>query len=152
MLYEVITDVDRVAVFRKLGYGYCLLAYNNRNWVGDGCFETENAGLTGMGKLLVDAYNRYGMILDVSHCGEKLSLDVIERSKDPVISSHSVAYSVAPYPRSISDARIVITSYSIHYTKLYEFDRSRNPATMLMPHTPPLAAMALIRASEMLRG
>jgi len=99
-------DVDRVAVFRQLGYGYCLLAYNNRNWVGDGCFETENAGLTGMGKLLVDAYNRYGMILDVSHCGEKLSLDVIERSNAPVISSHSVAYSVAAYPRSISDARI----------------------------------------------
>jgi len=99
-------DVDRVAVFRQLGYGYCLLAYNNRNWVGDGCFEAENAGLTGMGKLLVDAYNRYGMILDVSHCGEKLSLDVIERSKDPVISSHSVAYAIAAYPRSISDARI----------------------------------------------
>jgi len=99
-------DLDRVAVFRELGYGYCLLAYNSRNWVGDGCFETENAGLTGMGKLLVDAYNRYGMVLDVSHCGEKLSLDVCARSKDPVISSHSGAYAIAPYQRSISDERI----------------------------------------------
>ena len=99
-------DLDRVAMYRELGYGYCLLAYNTRNWVGDGCYEKENAGLTGMGKLLVDAYNRYGMILDVSHCGEKLSLDVCERSKDPVISSHSVAYAVSPYQRSISDERI----------------------------------------------
>ncbi len=84
-------DLDRVAVFRQLGYGYCMLAYNTRNWVGDGCYEKENAGLTGMGKLLVDSYNRFGMILDVSHCGEKLSLDVCARSKDPVISSHSGA-------------------------------------------------------------
>jgi len=99
-------DLDRVAVYRQLGYGYCLLAYNTRNWVGDGCYEKENAGLTGMGKLLVDAYNRYGMILDVSHCGEKLSLDVCARSKDPVISSHSGAYAVHPYQRSISDERI----------------------------------------------
>jgi len=99
-------DLDRIGVFRQLGYGYCLLAYNTRNFVGDGCYEPENAGLTGMGKLLVDAYNRYGMILDVSHCGEKLSLDVCARSKDPVISSHSVAYAVHPYQRSISDERI----------------------------------------------
>ena len=99
-------DLDRVGFFRQLGYGYCLMAYNTRNAVGDGCYEPENAGLTGYGKMLVDAYNRYGMILDVTHCGEKLSLDVIERSSAPVISSHSVPYATAPYPRSISDERI----------------------------------------------
>ena len=42
----------------------------------------------------------------VCHCGEKLSLDVCKRSKDPVISSHSGAYAIAPYQRSISDERI----------------------------------------------
>lgn len=99
-------DLDKVALFRQLGYGYCLLAYNTRNWVGDGCYEPENAGLTGMGKLLVDAYNRFGMILDVTHCGEKLSLDVCARSKDPVISSHSGSHAVFAYPRNISDERI----------------------------------------------
>jgi membrane dipeptidase len=99
-------DLDRVGVYRQLGYGYCLLAYNNRNWVGDGCYEAGNAGLSAFGKLLIDAYNRYGMVVDVSHCGERLSLDVCERSKDPVISSHSVAYAIAPYQRSISDERI----------------------------------------------
>lgn len=99
-------DLDRVAVFRELGYAYCLLAYNIRNSVGDGCVEKENAGLTGFGKLLVDAYNRYGMILDVSHVGERTSPDVCERSSAPVISSHSGAYSVFAYPRNISDERI----------------------------------------------
>ncbi|MCB0165514.1 MAG: membrane dipeptidase [Anaerolineae bacterium] len=99
-------DLDRVAVFRELGYAYCLLAYNLRNSVGDGCVEPENAGLTSFGKMLVDAYNRYGMILDVTHVGERTSLDVCERSNAPVISSHSGAYSVFAYPRNISDERI----------------------------------------------
>ena len=99
-------DVDRVGLWRQLGYGYCLLAYNQRNSVGDGCFEPDNGRLTTYGKFLIDAYNRYGMIVDVSHTGERTALDAIERSRQPVISSHSVPKAIADYPRSLSDAVI----------------------------------------------
>ena len=96
-------DVDRVGFWRELGFGYCLLAYNQRNDVGDGCFESENRGLTDFGKTLIDSYNRYGMLVDVSHTGERTSLDAIERSSQPVISSHSGAMAVAKYQRSLTD-------------------------------------------------
>ncbi len=99
-------DVDNVAIWRQLGYGYCLLAYNQRNPVGDGCFVKENGGLTAYGKTLIDAYNRYGMLVDVSHTGERTSLDAIERSRQPVISSHAVAMAIANYPRSLYDSVI----------------------------------------------
>lgn len=99
-------DVDRVGLWRQLGFGYCLLSYNQRNAVGDGCFEKDNGHLTTYGKALVDAYNRYGMIVDVSHTGERTSLDAIERSRQPVISSHSVAMAIADYPRSLKDSVI----------------------------------------------
>lgn len=99
-------DVDMVGLWRELGYGYCLLAYNQRNAVGDGCFETGNGGLTAYGKQLIDAYNRYGMLVDVSHTGERTSLDAIERSSQPVISSHSGAMAMADYPRSLKDSVI----------------------------------------------
>lgn len=99
-------DVDMVGLWRQLGYGYCLLAYNQRNAVGDGCFEKENGGLTGYGRQLIDAYSRYGMIVDVSHTGERTSLEAIERSRKPVVSSHSGALAIADYPRSLSDAVI----------------------------------------------
>ncbi len=99
-------DVDMVGLWRQLGYGYCLLAYNQRNNVGDGCFEKGNGGLTAYGKQLIDSYNRYGMLVDVSHTNESTSLDAIERSSQPVISSHSVALAIADYPRSHSDAVI----------------------------------------------
>jgi membrane dipeptidase len=99
-------DVDMVGLWRQLGYGYCLLAYNQRNAVGDGCFETANGGLTAYGKQLIDAYNRYGMIVDVSHTGERTSIEAIERSSKPVISSHSGALAIADYQRSLSDTVI----------------------------------------------
>jgi len=96
-------DIDRVGFWRELGFGYCLLAYNQRNDVGDGCFESENCGLTDFGKTLIDSYNRYGMLVDVSHTGEQTSLDAIARSSQPVISSHSGAMAVAKYQRSLTD-------------------------------------------------
>lgn len=97
---------DMVGLWRQLGYGYCLLAYNARNSIGDGCFEEDNGRLTGLGKLLMDAYNRYGMIIDVSHTAERTAFDAIERSQQPVISSHSVAKAVRDYQRSHSDELI----------------------------------------------
>lgn len=99
-------DVEKVGVFRQLGFGYCLLAYNARNSVGDGCFEADNGHLTIFGKSMIDAYNRYGMIVDVSHTGERTAMDAIERSKDPVISSHSGAKAIFDYPRGHSDELI----------------------------------------------
>ena len=99
-------DPDNVAIWRQLGYGYCLLAYNQRNPVGDGCFVKENGGLTAYGKTVIDAYNRYGMLVDVSHTGERTALDAIERSSQPVISSHSVAMAIAKYQRSLEDSVI----------------------------------------------
>lgn len=99
-------DLDRVGFWRQLGYGYCLLSYNTRNTVSDGCFEPDNGRLTGFGKLLIDAFNRYGMVVDVSHTGERSARNAIERSSQPVISSHSVSLSVSNYPRSHSDELI----------------------------------------------
>ncbi len=96
-------DLDRVALWRELGYGYCLLAYNSRNQVGDGCFEPDNGRLTGYGKLLIKAYNHYGMVVDVSHTGRRTSLDAIEVSEHPVISSHSGARAISDYPRNLDD-------------------------------------------------
>ncbi len=38
----------------------------------------ENGPLTEYGKTLIDAYNRYDMLVDVRHTGERTSLDAIE--------------------------------------------------------------------------
>jgi hypothetical protein len=49
------------------------------------------------------AYSHSGMVVDVSHTGDRTSLDAIEVSEHPVVSSHLVSLSrgrVAPIDRA----------------------------------------------------
>jgi membrane dipeptidase len=50
--------------------------------------------------------NRLGMIVDVSHIGEKTFWDVIQTSSRPVIASHSSVYSLCPVFRNLKDDQL----------------------------------------------
>jgi membrane dipeptidase len=100
-------DVDNVALMRQLGFGYCLLVYNNKNAVGGGCADDEDVGLTAYGRKLIQAYNRYGMVVDVNHTGNRTALDACEASAKPIIASHSGAKGVFNSFRNLSDELIV---------------------------------------------
>jgi len=96
-------DADNVALFKAMGFGYCLLVYNNKNAVGGGIADKEDAGLTEYGRKLIQAYNRYGMVVDVNHTGNRTALDACEVSTKPVIFSHSGAKGVFPSFRNMTD-------------------------------------------------
>jgi membrane dipeptidase len=51
----------------------------------------------------VDEMNRVGMMVDVSHCGYRTSMDILERSASPVIFSHSSMRAVWDHERNIFD-------------------------------------------------
>jgi len=96
-------DVENVALMKAMGFGYCLLVYNNKNAVGCGIADKEDTGLTEYGRKLIQAYNRYGMVVDVNHTGNKTALDACEVSAKPVIFSHSGAKGVFPSFRNMTD-------------------------------------------------
>jgi len=98
--------VDNVAVMRQLGFGYCLLVYNVKNAVGGGCADVKDEGLTPYGRKLIQAYNRYGMVVDVTHTGNRTALDACAASSQPVIASHSGAKGVFPSFRNLTDELI----------------------------------------------
>src|ERR1700752_2106779 len=50
--------------------------------------------------------NQMGMIVDVSHIGEKTFWDVISATTKPVIASHSSVYSLCPVFRNLKDDQI----------------------------------------------
>ena len=50
--------------------------------------------------------NDKGMIIDVSHSGEKTFWDVMEESKKPIIASHSCVYNLCAHYRNLSDDQI----------------------------------------------
>ncbi|MCM2270592.1 MAG: dipeptidase [Thermoanaerobaculia bacterium] len=97
-------DVD---LFFGLGQRVSQLTYNGRNRLGSGCYALWDRGLTAYGGEVVAAMNRVGMAIDLSHCGERTTLEAIEQSRRPVLVTHSNCRALVPnQPRCKSDAVI----------------------------------------------
>jgi membrane dipeptidase len=94
-------DPGLVEPFKALGVGLAILSYNSRTALGDGCQEPGNAGLSNLGRRFVTEMNRVGVIIDLSHAGERTALDTIQHSTDPVVFSHSNPRSRHAHVRNI---------------------------------------------------
>ena len=92
-------NLDLVALYYKLGIRHMLLAYNQRNLVGNGCHELADDGLSRFGFELIAEMNRVGMLVDVAHCGLQTSMQAIEASAAPVIVSHGNVKAIFEHPR-----------------------------------------------------
>lgn len=99
-------DPALVADFYAVGMRVTQLTYNERNLLGDGCLEPSNVGLSKYGKTIVAEMNRVGMQVDLSHVGERTSLDAIEHSTKPCIFSHSNPKARVDNPRNITDEQM----------------------------------------------
>lgn len=92
-------DFYRWTILRNLGLRICQLAYNEPGTLASGCMDPSNGGLTFYGIQAVKEMNRLGIVVDLSHVGERSSLEAIELSKHPCIFSHSNALAVTPTTR-----------------------------------------------------
>ncbi len=99
--------LEMVQAYYDLGVRHALLAYNQRNLVGDGCHERTNGGLSRYGLALICEMNRVGMLVDCSHSGRRTTLEAMEASSKPCIFSHSVARALVDHERNISDEQIL---------------------------------------------
>jgi len=95
-----------VELFYRLGTRVSVLSYNGRNFAADGCGTGADAGLSREGRQLVRDMNRVGMVVDLSHVGERSSLEAIDISEKPPIFSHSNPRSRANALRNITDEQI----------------------------------------------
>jgi membrane dipeptidase len=92
-----------VELFADMGVRVMQLTYNNQNEAGGSCYETADSGLSRFGKEVVREMNRVGMVIDLSHVGERTTLNAIDDSERPVAITHANAKSVMPHPRNKSD-------------------------------------------------
>ena len=99
-------DLDRLQLFGDLGVKVIQLTYNIRNLVGDGCLEPSNAGLSNYGHALVRRMGELGILVDLSHCGQRTTEDAILAASGPVAISHSGCAAVEPHPRSKRDEEL----------------------------------------------
>ncbi len=84
-------ELDRVDVLYGLGIRCMGITYSESNALGSGLKEANDGGLTRFGHQVVRRMNKLGMAIDVSHCGDKTALDVIEASEKPVFITHAGA-------------------------------------------------------------
>ncbi|HEY3812492.1 MAG TPA: membrane dipeptidase [Caulobacteraceae bacterium] len=99
-------NIELVEVYYRLGVRHALLAYNQKNSVGDGCHERTDGGLSRFGIALIREMNRVGMVVDCSHTGYRTTMDAFEHSTQPVIFSHSNPRALWDHPRNITDDQI----------------------------------------------
>jgi membrane dipeptidase len=104
---EHFRKADDVDYFYGLGQRVSQLTYNARTLIGNGSTERRDEGLSDFGVSIVERMNKVGMAVDVSHCGDKTTLDAFEMSKKPVLITHSDCRALNPnHPRCKTDEAI----------------------------------------------
>ena len=100
------SDVRRFRLFHALGVRIVQLTYNERNLFGNGCWERTDEGLSVLGLAAIREMNKLGILIDLSHVGDRTVLDTIEHSEQPVAFTHANARSQTDYPRNKTDEAI----------------------------------------------
>ena len=98
---------DDVDFFHGIGQRVSQLTYNARNLIGNGSSERRDDGISDFGISIIERMNKVGMAIDVSHCGDRTTLDAFEISKKPVLITHSNCRALVPgHPRLKTDEAI----------------------------------------------
>ena len=99
--------------FYKRGVRYMTLTWNNStSWATSAADESKHSfivtpyGLTDFGKQVVKKMNELGMLIDVSHTGEKTFWEVMQTTTKPIVASHSSVYAICPVFRNLKDDQI----------------------------------------------
>lgn len=128
-------DLANVKHFAQRGVVYITLCHNGDNDVCDsarGC-NTHN-GVSRFGEQVIQEMNRLGLLVDMSHAGEKSFYDALSISTMPIVCSHSSARALCDHPRNLTDdqMRALAEKGGVAQTTLYHgFLRSSGEATVL---------------------
>jgi len=112
-------NINYLFHFIKRGLFYFSPTWNNSlDWVSSGYDETHNKknikhfGLNDFGKKVIQICNDNGVIVDLSHIGEKSFWDIVKISSKPFIASHSSVYRLCPHFRNLKDDQILAIKHS----------------------------------------
>ncbi|MGJ1262922.1 dipeptidase [Sphingobacterium spiritivorum] len=106
------SKIENLEKLYDRGVRYLTLTWNyNLPWVTAAAIEVKTSsdkgkGLTAHGKDIIRRMNELGMMVDLSHGGEKTFYDVIATSTKPILVSHSNAYTLMPHYRNLKDEQL----------------------------------------------
>ncbi len=101
-LYHYDLDAS-VQVFQRIGLRVMQIAYSSRSFAADGCYTQSNGGITKDCIKLIRAMEKHGVTVDLSHVGERSTLEALELAQKPMIFSHSNPKAKYVHDRNITD-------------------------------------------------
>jgi membrane dipeptidase len=96
-------DVAIVDVAHRFGTRMIGLTYNSQNYVGSGCTDRADGGVSSFGAKFIKRMNEVGVIVDTAHSGSRTTLDAAALSRQPVVASHTAAAALLAHQRAKSD-------------------------------------------------
>lgn len=93
----------------KFGIVYITLCHNGDNQICDSASKSDNTngGLSEFGKSVILEMEKNGVLVDISHSGDKTINDVLGMASKPIIASHSSVRSLCNHARNLTDEQIV---------------------------------------------
>lgn len=96
-------DIGLVEILHTLGVRFMQLTYNNQSLLATGCYETEDPGITRMGKQVIKEMNRVGLVVDMSHSADRSTIEAADLSTRPIVITHANPYDWSPGLRNKKD-------------------------------------------------
>lgn len=121
--------------FAQRGIVYMTLCHNGDNDICDsarGC--NTHGGVSLFGQQVIREMNSLGIIVDMSHAGEKSFYDALDISQQPIVCSHSSCRALCDHPRNLTDEqmRSLAARGGVMQVTLYPgFLRTEGEATVL---------------------
>lgn len=100
-------DISNVRYFARRGVVYITLCHNGDNDICDsarGC--NTHGGVSRFGEQVIKEMNRCGIMVDLSHAGEKSFYDALSISSKPIVCSHSNCKALCDVPRNLIDDQL----------------------------------------------
>lgn len=130
---EQFREPKDVKDFYQLGLRCAQLTYNSQNLIGSGSTDRIDGGISDYGVEIIKAMNEVGMLIDVSHSGDRTTLDAIELSPRPIAFTHSNCRALNNHPRLKTDEAIQKLARKggvMGITGVRNFVKDREPTTV----------------------
>ena len=127
--------LENLQYFADRGVVYITLCHNGDNDICDSARgnNTHN-GVSAFGEQVIREMNRLGILVDLSHGGEKSFYDALDISSLPIVCSHSSSRALCDHPRNLTDdqMRALAAKGGVAQTTIYHgFLKKDGEATIL---------------------
>lgn len=112
--YAIGRSLDLLDEFARMGVRYMTLTHNGHNEIADAAIalpnlgdkDEEYGGLSDFGQSVVARMNELGMLVDISHASKNTMMQAAQRSRVPVLATHSCVRALCDHKRNLDDEQL----------------------------------------------